>query len=130
MVCALALGLLALGGCADPPEARVAQAWQAGEAEDLEAFAKVFLPASAELIRGLDTVSTRTRGTLSYAKPFDLLPKGEVVEVVERDNLAVVSVKAKGRSFDVRLLRERGIWYIDAFALPTLWEPMGRGEDT
>ncbi len=120
----LAAAVLALAGCAKPPAERVTNAWQAGEDEDLEAFAQFFLPASAEFIRNIATVKARNKVGSYLTKPFDVLPKGEILEVSERDNLALVTVKAKGKTYPVRLLRERGIWFIDAFSLPTLWEPL------
>lgn len=126
----LAAALFALSGCAKPPAERVALAWQAGEDENIEAFSQFFLPASAEFIRGLAAVKQRNKVASYLRAPFDVLPKGEVLEVSERDNLAVVTVKAKGQTYPVRLLRERGIWFIDAFSLPTLWEPLGRGGET
>jgi hypothetical protein len=126
----LAAALLALTGCAEPPAERVASAWQAGEDSNIEAFAQFFLPASAEFVRNIAAVKGRNKVGSYLSQPFDVLPKGEILEVSERDNLAVVTVKAKGKTYPVRLLRERGIWFIDAFTLPTLWEPLGRGGES
>lgn len=127
---AVAVALAALAGCAEAPTERLAAAWQASEDENLEAFAQFFLPASAEFVRNTAAVKARNKVPSYLGSPFELLPKGEVLEVSERDNLAVVTVKAKGMTLPVRMLRERGVWFIDAFTLPTLWQPLERGGDS
>ena len=114
-----------LSACADPPDQRLTQAWDAAESEDFEAFVLFFTASSAELLRGLQQTAERTRGDLEYVAPvFEVLPKGEVTETRIRGNLALVEVKAKQRRGVVRLLKERGLWMIDATTLPELWLPM------
>ncbi|MGM0575030.1 MAG: hypothetical protein ACQEXJ_04785 [Myxococcota bacterium] len=127
---ALGLLLLMLAGCAEAPEERLEGAWKAAEAEDVEAFALYFTPPSAEVIRGMVNVTERTRGKMEYLDdPFAVLPRGEIMGVEERGDLAVVTVKPKGDPYEVRMTTHRGQWRIDGFALPEMWAPLEERDD-
>ena len=121
----VALVVCFAGGCSAAPEERLATAWAAAADEDAEAFFLHFTEGSRDLLRGLQAVAERTRGDMAYLSPvFEVLPKGEVAESKIHNNLALVTVKAKRRQGEVRLLRERGEWCIDATTLPELWGPL------
>lgn len=125
-----ALLSLALVACADAPDARVLAAWEAADLEEQDRFLGYFTTQSADLLRGIAATKARTRGGLTYLDSvYDALPTGEVVEVKERGNMALVTVKAKRKRFDIRLLHERGEWQIDALALPHFWEPLTKAGD-
>ncbi len=121
----LLLTIPLVSACADPPDERLVQAWEAAELEDFEAFVLFFTAPSRDLLRGLAQTAKRTRGDLEYISPvWEVLPKGEVTETRIRGNLALVEVKAKRRRGVVRMLKERGLWMIDATTLPELWLPL------
>ena len=127
----LMLAALTLAACADAPDERLVAAWEAAELEEEDRFLGFFTEQSAALLRGVATTKRRTRGDLAYLKSvYEVLPSGELVEVKERGNMALVTVKAKRKRFDIRMLREGGEWHIDALGLPHFWQPLAEaGED-
>ena len=99
-------------------------AWEAVEAENLEAFVAHFTQQSAPLIRDLQRVKTRTRGGRTYIKSvFNLLPSGELGEIEVHSRFATLIVRADP-PYPVHFLKEDGQWRIDATALETLYQPM------
>ena len=118
------LGLL-LTACADPPDDRYEEALEAAEkAEDLEDYLLFFTSASAEMLRGTHKIATSKSKDLAYLDDIrKLLPKGEVEEVEERGNLALVKL-AGNDGPPIRMIREKGEWVIDAYSLPAFWKPL------
>ncbi len=124
------LATLVLQGCPASPDERVLAAWEAAELEEEGRFLGYFTEQSAALLRGAAATKLRTRGDLTYLdEVYDVLPPGELVEVKERGNMALVTVKARRERFDIRLLRERGEWHIDALGLPPFWEPLAEASE-
>ncbi len=122
MLLALTLGG-ALIACGEAPEERLAQARTAADRKDTDAFRSFFTEKSAELMRDFEIAGKRSK--LYYTKdPFALLPGGDIDEVFVKDNLAVITVKDRGKKKKIRLYMENGQWAIDLFSLETLWEPL------
>ena len=112
--------------CAEQPEAPVLAAIEAAESGDMDGFTAQFTERSSTLIRSLDTVSSRTRGELTYMKDlFSILPRGSVQGVEIEDERAVVLMATETGTSRVVLLKEGGEWKIDALSLPRMWEPAG-----
>lgn len=99
---------------------------EAADSGDMDGFTAQFTERSSTLIRSLDTVSSRTRGELTYMKDlFSILPRGSVQGVEIEDERAVVLMATETGTSRVVLLKEGGEWKIDALSLPRMWEPAG-----
>ena len=74
--------------------------------------------------------SARTKRAYRYVNsPYDLLPRGEIEGIEERDAIMVITVKADER-YTLRMVSEGGQWVIDGVSLATLWRPLrGEGEE-
>lgn len=127
---ALLLALcLALASCAESPEERLEATWLAAEDERFEDFMAHFSEASSSLIRGLATTRARTKRAFGYVDtPYDLVPRGEIVNVEQREALMVVTIKADER-YTLRMVSEGGKWVIDGLSLSSLWAPLKGGEE-
>jgi len=119
-----------VGACADSPETRYGDAVLAGKkAEDLEDYLLFFTTASAEMLRGTERVTKSKDNDFAYLQNVrTILPEKEVEEVEERGNLALV--KLEGLDWKpIRMIREKGEWAIDAYSLPTFWEPLRKAAE-
>ncbi len=126
VLCCLALCLAA---CTATPSERLASAWNAADEERFDAYVNHFSTDSIPLVRGLVTTASRTKKAFEYLdSPYDLIPIGDVLSVEERDQLALVTVKAKER-YTVRMVLQQGTWVIDGTSLPALWSPLNQGGD-
>lgn len=124
----LSLSLLGMG-CTDAPRERLESAWLAAEDERFEDFVAHFSASSAPLIRGLAETKLRTKRAFTYIdSPYELAPRGDILEVEERDALIVVTIKADER-YRLRMISEGGAWVIDGVALAALWAPLSSGEE-
>ena len=114
-----------LSACADPPADRYEEALETAEkAEDLEDYLLFFSSASAEMLRGTHKVATSKSKDLAYLEDVrKILPAGEVQEVEERGNLALLKVEGHSES-PIRMIREKGEWVIDAYSLNSFWKPL------
>ncbi len=126
---ALTFSLIVMTGCTDPPQERLEAAWVAAEDERFEDFMAHFSADSRALVRGLAETKTRTKRAFEYIEsPFDLIPRGEILSIDERDALILVEVKAK-EPYTLRMVSEGGMWVIDARSLATMWAPLAQGEE-
>lgn len=126
LVAALAL---ALAGCTDSPKERLTSAWAAADEALFDAYVSHFTTDSVPLVRGLVETASRTKKAFKYVdSPYDLVPAGDILEVEERDQLVLVTVKAKER-YTVRMRFEDGAWAIDGTSLAALWAPLKGTDD-
>ena len=123
-----ALGL-ALTGCTESPRERLTSAWAAADEALFDAYVSHFTVDSVPLVRGLVETASRTKKAFKYVdSPYDLVPAGDILEIEERDQLALVTVKAKER-YAVRMRLEGGTWAIDGTSLFALWAPLKGTDD-
>lgn len=119
----LALMMLCLVACQSSPDERYAKARLAAENKDAPLFLSFFTRKSAAFVR--DMTANGTRSKINYVKePFGLLPQGDVENVVVDGNSALLTVKSKSGSDEIRMFMENDEWAIDVFSLPKLWAPL------
>ncbi len=112
--------------CSAGPEERLTAARAAASDKDLEAFAKFFTQDSANLLR--DMVAAGERSKIRYLKdPFSVLPEGDLEDVLIDGNSAILKVKGRRGSEEIRMFMENDEWSIDLYSLKGLWAPL-RGE--
>ena len=120
----VALGIAFMSGCTETPSERLTSAWEAAEQERFDVFVSHFTAESVPVMRGLVDAASRTKKAFAYVdSPYELVPAGEILEVEERGQLALVTVKAKER-YTLRMRMEGGTWAIDGGALQALWAPL------
>jgi len=116
----VALGLVA---CGEGPLERYEQAVAAKQQKDLDAFLGFFTQASKEILRGIDVAGSRSR--IYYTRNvFDVLPEGDVEGVSAKDGFALIRLRQRGTTHEVRMFKEHDKWVIDVFSLEGLWRPL------
>lgn len=115
----------ALTACAESPTERLNAARLAVERDDFETYRTFFTERSAELLRALEDTAARTRYRY-VSNLLQLLPEGEVSEVFEKDNFALLTVENRGQKYEIRMLNENGQWVIDLLALQQFWASIER----
>tara|TARA_B100000530_G_scaffold84925_1_gene51690 strand:- start:154 stop:567 length:414 start_codon:yes stop_codon:yes gene_type:complete len=124
----LILSLLMVSGCTEGPRERLEAAWAAADEEAFDRYVSYFTADSVPLIRGLAETTSRTKKAYRYIdSPYELTPMGDILSVEERDQLTLITVKAK-ESYTLRMLLQSGNWMIDGTSLGTLWAPLKEGE--
>lgn len=112
----LAVALLC-SACRDDPATVVSAARDALAAQDDEAFLDLCAPNAAALLREASLVQKRSGRLLKVlrdGKPTPMLmPKGEIGEVVEAGQRALVEIRQGDRKERVPLRLIRGKWKID-----------------
>lgn len=117
------VAVLFLVACGSSPDERYAKAVLAAENKDQPAFLSFFTRKSAAFVR--DMLANGVRSKINYIKdPFLLLPIGELEGVVIDGNSALLTVKGKNRTDEIRMFMENDEWSIDVFSLPRFWEPL------
>jgi hypothetical protein len=116
--------LLAVGACAEPPEARYETLKQAVELDDFEAFSDHFTLASSAAMR--DMFANGKRSSIHYLKDWKkLVPIGDVEEVDVRGQVAFLKIAgAKQGGKEIRMFREHDAWCVDLAGLVAYWEPL------
>jgi hypothetical protein len=121
------LTLLGLSACTEGPRERLESAWAAADQEAFDQYISHFTVNSVPLIRGLAETTSRTKKAYRYIdSPYDLTPMGDILSVDERDQLTLITVKAKER-YTLRMLLQSGSWRIDGISLGNLWAPLTKG---
>lgn len=115
----------ALAACAESPTDRLNAARLAVERNDFDTYRTFFTERSASLLRSLEDTATRTRYRY-VPNLLRMLPEGEVTEVFEKDNFALLTVENRGQKYEIRMLNENGQWVIDLLALQQFWASIER----
>lgn len=120
-------------GCREEPAAVVESARSALKSGDDEAFLALCEPSAADLLRRGELVqkrSGRVFKVLRDGKPTTtLLPKGDVGEVVESGQRAVVELRKGDRKELVPLRLVRGQWRIDLLEMDSFLQAMQPRDD-
>ena len=118
---------LLLCQCRDAPDVVLTEARQALVQKDTEAFLLLLEPKAAALLRAAPQVVSRSGSVykvLRDGKPTGvLLPKGEVVDVVETGHRAVVVVKGTEKA-QVPMRLCDGQWRIDLLEMDTFYRAL------
>ncbi len=125
----LALALLvALAGCRDDPKVVFEGARDTLAAKDVAGFLKLLTPPARDFLARADHVSKksgRVFKVLRDGKPTKrLLPKGDVVDVVENGRKCVVVVKKGSKTSQVPMRLVRGQWRIDLLEMDSFLAAM------
>ena len=118
----LALPLMLVTACRDDPAVVLDQARTALATRDEAAFIALCDPKSAELLRAAPEVvrqSGRKWQLFHEGRPTPrLLPEGEVVDVVEQGQRAVVTLRTKKPNGQVPMRLVDGEWRLDLLTMP------------
>ncbi|MEZ4265525.1 MAG: hypothetical protein R3F39_04040 [Myxococcota bacterium] len=115
-----ALGLLVCAGCERSPTEAYIDMSTAAQMGDRDGFLAGFTTDSRDLVEALITLSEAYGMTES--NPYELLVFDSVDEEVIEEDQAILSVRRRGSTRKILMVRDEDAWRIDTKKLDAFWQ--------